>query len=394
VASLPRKSARYFHPDPEMPGHGVRVLPDGPASYYTICRDRFGKQRWVRLGSIAELKIDESRERARAVIRRLKDGLEPFEAPPVRPDTVADVIANWLQRHVEAKGLRRGGEMRRLLEKHVIPVWGERAFAEIRRSDIARLLDAVEDAHGPWIADAVLSTLRAVASWYATRHDTYVPPFTKNMRRVPAEDRKRSRFLNDDELCRVWLAAEAEDSVFAKFVMLLLLTAQRREKVATMRWSDLSDDGVWTIRTESAREKGHAGVLKLPPLAMQIICSLPRFVSNEYVFAGRRPGEPIAGFAPLHTTFKARCGVDGWTLHDLRRTARSLLSRTTVRPDIGERCLGHAVGGAIAQTYDRHDYRDEMGNALAKLAALIETIVRGEPGGNVLTLRAGASAQP
>ena len=59
-----------------------------------------------------------------------------------------------------------------------------------------------------------------------------------------------------------------------------------------------------------------------------------------------------------------------------------------MRPDIAERCLGHAVGGAIAQTYDRHDYRDEVGSALAKLAALIETIVRGEPGGNVVPMRA------
>jgi integrase len=237
----------------------------------------------------------------------------------------------------------------------------------------------VEDAHGPWIADAVLSTLRAVASWYATRHDTYVPPFTKNMRRVPAQDRKRSRFLNDDELRRVWLAAEAEDSVFGAFVRVLLLTAQRREKVATLKWSDISPDGVWTIRAESAREKGHAGVLQLPPLAVKIIRSQPRFVSNEYVFAGRRPGEPIAGFAPLHTAFKARCGVDGWTLHDLRRTARSLLSRTAVRPDIAERTLGHAVGGSNTQTYDRHDYRDEIGNALVKLASLIESIIHPPP---------------
>ncbi len=385
AAELPRKAARYFHPDPEMPGHGVRVLPEGAASYYTICRDRFGKQRWVRLGSIAELRIDESRERARTVIRRLKDGLEPFEPPPVRPDTVADVIANWLQRHVEAKGLRRGGEMRRLLEKHVIPVWGERAFAEIRRSDIARLLDAVQDAHGAWIADAVLSTLRAVASWYATRHDTYTPPFVKNMRRVPTQARKRSRFLSDDELRRVWLAAEAEDSVFGKFVMLLLLTAQRREKVATMKWDDISPDGVWTIRTESAREKGHAGSLKLPKLAMQIIRSLPRFASNEYVFAGRRPGEPIAGFAPLHTAFKARCGINDWVLHDLRRTARSLMASAGVPTDHAERVLGHARD-VIEATYDVHSYGLEKAAALAKLARLIEQIVRGKPGDNVVPM--------
>ena len=388
VAELPRKAARYFHPDPEMPGHGVRVLPDGPASYYTICRDRFGKQRWVRLGSIAELKIDESRERARTVIRRLKDGLEPFEPPPVQPDSVADVCAGWLKRHVEAKGLRRGGEMRRLLEKHVIPVWGERAFGELRRSDIARLLDAVEDAHGPWIADAVLSTLRAAASWYATRHDTYVPPFTKNMRRVPAQDRKRSRYLSDDELRAVWLAAEAEDSVFGKFLMVLLLTAQRREKVATMRWADVSEDGVWTIRTESTREKGHAGVLQLPPLAMPIIRSQPRFAGSSFVFTGCY-NKAFAGFSRRHDAFKVRCGVADWSLHDLRRTARSLMSRAGVISEHAERVLGHALVG-VEGVYNVHDFAPEKAAALAKLAALIMEIVEGKPGGNVVPLHAPA----
>jgi integrase len=392
VAALPRRRKRHFFPDPEMPGHGVRVLPDGPSSFYVIARDRFGKQRWVRLGGTAEMSIEQSRERARTVIRRLKDGLEPFEPPPVQPDTVADVVANWLRRHVEAKGLRRGGEMRRLLEKHVIPIWGERAFADIRRSDIARLLDAIEDRHGAWIADAVLSTLRAVASWYASRHDTYVPPFTKNMRRVPAQDRKRKRFLSDDELRAVWKTAEAEDSTLSALVRVLLLTGQRREKCANMKYDDVAPDGTWTIPT-APREKGNPGTLKLPPLAVKIIRSRPHFASNQYVFAGRRPGEPIAGFASLHTAFKVRCGVDGWTLHDLRRTARSLMARAGVPTDHAERVLGHARG-VIEETYNVHDYRDEMGNALAKLARLIEQIVRGKPGGNVVPMPMRPAVQP
>ena len=52
VAALPRQNKRYFHPDPELPSHGVRVLPEGPSSFYLIARDAFHKQRWVR-GSAA-----------------------------------------------------------------------------------------------------------------------------------------------------------------------------------------------------------------------------------------------------------------------------------------------------------------------------------------------------
>jgi integrase len=388
VASLPREAERYLHPDPEMPGHGVRVYPAGLRAFYVVVRDAFKKQRWVRLGGTAEMSIEQSRERARTVIGRLQKGLEPFEPPPMKPDTVADVVANWLRRHVKRS---TGDELQRVLERHVLPVWADHPFADIRRSDIAGLLDAVEDKHGPWVADSVLSALRSVASWYATRHDTYVPPFTKKMRRVPTQNRKRSRILADDELRRVWLAAEA-GGVFGAFVRVLLLTAQRREKVATMCWDDISPDGVWTIRTESAREKGHAGALQLPAAAMAIINAQPRFASNPHVFAGRDDG-PIARFSHLHAAFRKRCGVDGWTLHDLRRTARSLMARVGVPTDHAERVLGHARG-VLEETYDVHSYGPEKAAALAKLAALVEQIVRGEPGGNVLTLRAGASAQP
>jgi integrase len=64
----------------------------------------------------------------------------------------------------------------------------------------------------------------------------------------------------------------------------------------------------------------------------------------------------------------------GWVLHDLRRTARSLMSRAGVPREHAERVLGHVIGG-IEQVYDRHQYKTEKGAALAKLAALIDSIV-------------------
>ena len=75
-----------------------------------------------------------------------------------------------------------------------------------------------------------------------------------------------------------------------------------------------------------------------------------------------------------------------WVVHDLRRTARSLMSRAGVRPDIAERVLGHARGGVEA-IYDRHRYTVEKGDALLRLAALIETIVS-PPADNVVAINA------
>jgi integrase len=66
--------------------------------------------------------------------------------------------------------------------------------------------------------------------------------------------------------------------------------------------------------------------------------------------------------------------IPNWTLHDLRRTAKTLMARAGVRPDISERVLGHVIAG-VEGTYDRHSYEDEKRDALEKLAAMIERIL-------------------
>ncbi len=63
-----------------------------------------------------------------------------------------------------------------------------------------------------------------------------------------------------------------------------------------------------------------------------------------------------------------------WVLHDLRRTARSLMARAGVRSDVAERVLGHVLPG-VEGIYDRHSYREEKADALAKLAGLIALIL-------------------
>src|SRR5262249_19521398 len=154
----------------------------------------------------------------------------------------------------------------------------------IRRSDVAALLDEVEDDHGARQADYVLAIVRGVMNWYATRHDDYVPPIVRGMRRTNPKERARSRILTDDEIRAVWKAAEA-NGAFGALVRLLLLTAQRRDKVVSMRWHDIALDGTWTIPVE-AREKGTAGELMLPEMALDIIRAQPHLGDNPYVLAG------------------------------------------------------------------------------------------------------------
>jgi integrase len=104
--------------------------------------------------------------------------------------------------------------------------------------------------------------------------------------------------------------------------------------------------------------------------------------ANCIVF-GTKNGKPITGFWKYKLDFDKACGVSGWRIHDLRRTARSLMSRAGVNADIAERCLGHVIGG-VRGIYDRHEYFDEKKRAFEALASQIERIVN--PQENVVSI--------
>jgi integrase len=386
VAALPRRLRPYFFPDPELVKHGVRVRPKGPGAFTVICRDHYGKQRWIKIGLTDALTVAEARDRAREVIKRLEAGLEPFPTLKPKPESVAAVAANWLARHVDKSKLRSAYEQHRIVNKHILPAWRDQAFVDIRRRDVATLLDHVEDQHGPATADLVLSTLRAMATWVQRRDDDYVPPFVRGMRRVPPQNRKRSRILSDDELRQVWRAA-AKAGTYGAVIKLLLLTAQRRAKVLDMRWSSISPGGIWTIPT-APREKGNPGKLQLPKQALAVLKTIPRFAGNPHVFAGNDGRRHAFSLSERKKGFDRISSVDSWRLHDLRRTARSLMSRAGVMTEVAERVLGHARP-AIEDTYNRHGYDREKAAALAKLANLIERIVSPRAG-NVVPLHEAA----
>ncbi|MDD1536092.1 MULTISPECIES: tyrosine-type recombinase/integrase [unclassified Bradyrhizobium] len=315
-------------------------------------------------------------------------------------ETFEVVAERYLKRFVDGKR-RSGPQIRKMVEK-IYPVWGKRPFESIRRSDVSNLLDDIEEMRGPRAADVTLATLRRMMSKYAVGHDEYSSPIREGMARIenPSE-RARDRILTDEEIRALFMACEGQ-GVFGNLVKMLLLTGQRRIKVATMGWDDLSGD-VWTIATEE-REKGNGVRLKLPKLALAILDVQRETRTNEFVFPATfktsrvGPSRHYGSFSAFGdgkaTLDKAMSeilpNIPRWTLHDLRRTARSLMSRAKVRPDIAERVLGHTIPG-VRGVYDRHDYFLERGQALTSLAALIERVLDGRAANIVPLVRANRS---
>ena len=254
VAALPRRRKRYIQSDPELRGHYVRVPAQGPCVFAAVARYQ-GKQVWATLGSADVLTIDAAREQARAAIKRIKQGQPAFEPPPVQPDTVADVCAGWLKRHVEAKGLRTGYEMRRVIERYVLPRWRDR---RLRRDQTQRRCRPARRGRGQAAARGWVTACwrRCAACRRGTprRHDDYVPPFVKNMRRVPASARSRSRILDDDELEASGKQPKPATTFIGAFVRVALLCGQRRAK-ARRPCAGRPRRHVWRISTSHARRE-------------------------------------------------------------------------------------------------------------------------------------------
>ena len=368
IEALPAKKARYSKVDTEQRGLHIRVTPRGVKTFWAVARGPSGTQVWWKIGDEV-IGIEKARTDAKKVIKAIIEGKDP-----AGPQSFKIVAEDWFTRHVKKadRELRSAKNIRRYLDNHILPQWGRREFASIKRSDVTKLLDHVETEAGPVAADLVLSTVSSIFLWYAKRADDYVSPIVRGMRRSRPKERARKRNLDEDEIRAVWKAAEASGT-FGAFIRLALLTGQRKEKVASMKWSEL-DGPVWHIPAE-AREKGNAGDLKLPQVALDIINAQPRFAGNPYVLAGRAK-KHWNGFSEGKRAFDAIVPIPHWTIHDLRRTARSLMSRAGVRPDIAERTLGHAIKG-VEGIYDRHAYTAEKAHALERLAGLIELILAG-----------------
>jgi integrase len=415
VAKLKAPKGRQFqnHFDGFVPGLVLRVSAKGrktwAAQYYTKATGKDGKPVTIAttkaLGLYPILKVKEAREAARLFLADPEKALAQADT-----GTVREVAEAFIKRHVEK--LRTKNGIMRYLTKHVYPVWQHKQFREIKRGDVTSLLDQIEDKHGARNADMVLAILRKMMNWYQSRNDDYVSPVVKGMGRYNPKDHKRSRILakslgngkHDDQELRTFWNACGQCGSFGALLKMLLLTGQRLAKVATMKHADISTDGVWSIPTEKG-EKGNAGTLRLPELALDIIAMQPRLEGNPYVFPGRLPGRrrkstdgktakvppsppSISGFNQRKREFDKLLpdDMESWVLHDLRRTARSLLSRAGVLSEISERVLGHAIKG-VEGVYDRHSYDAEKADALQRLADLVDRIVNPPEGANVVPLR-------
>ena len=266
-------------------------------------------------------------------------------------------------------------------------------------------------------ANRTLARLKTFFSWALDEDLIDNDPTARVRRRV--KETARDRALSDDEIRLFWAGCDKLGWPFGPIFKLLLLTAQRRDEVGTMEWAELDAPATrrWTIPREKAKND-RAHEVHLSELAVEIIRELPKISRTRADGTGSEPspclfttnGErPVSGFSKakerlekhtvqlLRAEFEeagkdpTKAEIEGWILHDLRRTAATGMARLNIAPHVVDRILNHVsetIRG-VAAVYNRHAYLEERKAALEAWGRYVESLVRPAPANGVPLVTAG-----
>lgn len=374
----PAQGKRYEVRDELLTGLHIRVSNSGGKVWYLAARvDE--KQKRIKLGTYPVLSLKDAREKAQMILRDIQLGtFRQREADPVPQvltlgDIIPQFITRYAQRHTKDwKGTK--SVLMRMNGLHRMPI------NAIKRGDVTRelerLISDIGDKGGKGTrANRGLAAIKKLYSWCIDQGIVENSPVTGLKPLI--KEVSRDRYLTEDEITAFWSGCEAEGYPFEQFGKLLLLTAQRRDEIASMRWSELDlDRGTLTLKAERTKNST-AHIVPLSRKALEILRSIPRFLGSDYVFTstGRTP---ISGFGRFKDRLDAFVGSDaeGWRFHDVRRTAATNMAILKVQPHIIEAVLNHKSGivSGVAATYNRHAYLDEKREALETWSSYVEKI--------------------
>ncbi len=300
----------------------------------------------------------------------------------------------YLERYAEPKTKPRTlRETRRQLDK-AAAYFGDRPVRDLKEADIAALIEVRtrkamrSRTQGRSEADNCLLIIRRCLRWakrtvnLETARRYIEADFSADIERPLAKYRGRDRVLTHPEITRLWRGCSAVGYPFGPLIKLLLLTGQRRSEVAGMTWSEVDlDKRVWHL-PGSRTKNSHPNDVHLSDLALAVIRSIPRMppLPNrpDFVFTMTRC-TPVSGFALVKERLDNKwLGVSDWTLHDLRRTVVSNMTRLGVRIEVADKILNHVSGklGGIVGVYQKYEFAPERKVALNKWAEFVAGLTR------------------
>ena len=399
IQNLRAGPKRYIEWEPH--GLGVRVTPKGVKSFVFVYRFD-GKLRMMTLRNEAgrttypATTLAEARKAHRDAQDKLDRGVDPAakaiterEAERKAP-TVADLVSKYLKEWAMPRK-RSWKTDKRILEKDVLPVWGQRKVIDVTRRDVKDLLRKVLD-RGGIMANRTLALIRKMFN-YAVDELEILPSSPCLKIKAPAPEQRRDRVLTTDEIRVLWHGLEgAKMAEGIKLALRLqLVSGQRKGEIVSAAWEEIDlSDKWWTIPPEKAKNK-MAHRVPLSPLALELLQVAKNLAGDSpWVFPSPQTERHITPEAVDHALRRPGLEALGFTFvpHDLRRTVASHMTGMGISRLVVSKLLNHTERG-VTSVYDRHSYDLEKRQALEAWAHKLKSIVEGTES-NVIPLVRGA----
>lgn len=365
--------------DTDITGLAVKVTPKGKKVFLVQYRPggRGTPTRKYTIGPYGNVTLHKAKSEARRVLGLREEGRDVAkERQDSRKrslsDKVCDLVAEFLEKHAAQN--KTSEETERILHKDVLPRLGDKSIHDVSKREINEILDEIASRGAPTMANRTLAAVRKFFNWCVSRGVIEFSPCDGVS--MPQRERSRDRVLTDQELFNVVNATKQMGGPFEGIVKMLVLTAQRLSEVSKMTWDELDlDNDQWII--PGARTKtGIPNIVHLSAQANGLVNRMPQV--GRFVFTSN--GEtPFSGFSKSKGRLVAISGVEGWRLHDLRRTVTSNMARIGVAPHIADKILNHQTGAisGVMAVYQRHEYLDERAAALDKWGVAFDRLIAG-----------------
>lgn len=327
--------------DAELKGFGIVILPSGRRTYCIQYRNADRIKKRLKIGVHGQITTEEARVLAKKYLGQVAHGEDPMEQKKTEGTLprMKELAVQYFERHADRKRTKSQKEDRAMMNQFILSSFGEKRVAHMTLHEIQSLHLKLKGT--PYRANrvlALLSKMFSLAISWGWRSDNPV----LGIERYPEE--KRDRWLNDEELQRLWCVLEAYPRHLTSYVFkFLILTGARKNEVLQATWDQFDfEKGVWTKPAHLTKQKKKEH-LPLSDKALEMLQTIKTLIiqDSRYLFPGKVDGQPLQEIKTFWKRILKEAKLENVRIHDLRHTHASHLVSSGLSLSVVGKLLGH-----------------------------------------------------
>jgi integrase len=337
--------------------------------------------------------LAEARERCIEARKAVKAGQSPAQEKQrdKRRLSTARSLGEWGEYYFrEAKIAQSTRDMRRhIYDRDIAPAWKSRLMTEITPDDLRALCNKVKGRGAPATAIHVRDIVKQIFGFAVLQGETMPNPADAVAPSSIATFEVRDRSLSPSEIRIAFRLIErvATMPTIRLGMKLLLLTMVRKSELLEATWNEFDfENRVWSIPKERMKKSKPHNVY-LSDQSIDILIALKTCAGNSrYLLPSRYDAaEPMCRVVFNRVTAAiAKIAKDDdlplapFTVHDLRRTASTLLNEVGFNSDWIEKCLAHEHGRTVRGVYNKAEYEPQRRHMMKEWANMVDAWINGE----------------